>query len=532
MGKSTSHSDNLFVAIKVIPKTKKGNFSNGHQYLNLIKKEIAIMKKLNHPNVVRLLEVIEDPFDQNVYLIMEYCYGHVKWRRKSSHQTNGHPNATPEDFDSIFRSNSFSISDSSDEEDFSMNSPVLWTDQDTNPYPEENEDFRHLEPHREMYNWSEQQSGSQFYVGDHFSTDSDESIEYVAVLSEDQARYIIKQVISGLDYLHYQGVIHRDIKPANLLYTYETNEDNEKQLIVKITDFGVSHFSPKLQHDQNNPRKQIEEDPELEKTVGSPAFFAPELCVATDELHTPIKYDDEPHPLIDDPSYKVYITKSIDIWALGVTLYCLIYGQVPFTAANEYELLDIIPKQELEFPPGGSEECKNLLKKLLEKRWDKRITLDEIKVHPWIIKEMTEEQVTRWLAETSPSNYDVIEVTQNEVENAFTIMDKLKRGVRRLSSSFSNMVVDFKKAISRRGSMTELHMRSPHPSEPRLSTSLSSRGANSSNPQIQKAILSPLPSQQSFKIDASGNGSSINMSIESENESDKDAEKNLGVVLE
>eukprot|EP00835_Amoeboradix_gromovi_P000350 NODE_12_length_45166_cov_0.552511.p5 type:complete len:571 gc:universal NODE_12_length_45166_cov_0.552511:20396-18684(-) len=490
MGKAPSASDNLFVAIKVIPKNKKGNFQNDNNYLTLIKKEIAIMKKLNHPNVVRLLEVIEDPFDENVYLVMEYCHGHIKWRKKYPESNNSHEQPIASDFDSIFKSTSFSISDSSEDEDFSINSPVLWSDQ--------NEPLDGVAPHRDLEQL-DKQSSSQFYIGDDSDSDSsndkvdneEEEDLYYPVISEDQARYIIKQVISGLDYLHYQGVIHRDIKPANLLYTFNNISGSQRELIVKITDFGVSHFS------------KLENDPELEKTVGSPAFFAPELCVASNESHLPIKYDNEPHPLIDDPSYKVYVTKSIDIWALGVTLYCMIYGHVPFTAANEYELLDVIPKKELILPDGPSEDCKDLLVKLLEKRWDRRITLDHMKHHKWITSTMTSEEVEQWISDTNPQQYDVINVTDFEVDNAVTIMDKFKKNIRRLSSSFSNMVVDLRKVMSRRGSMTELHHRSPHPSEPRLSTSLSTRGLEKDSGRIMET----LPSEETT--------SSINMSMES-----------------
>ena len=468
MGKAPSTSDNLFVAIKVIPKNKKGNFNNGNNYLSLIKKEIAIMKKLNHPNVVRLIEVIEDPFDENVYLVMEYCYGHIKWRKKpqlqpqvdvTSSSTHDKPNAS--DFDTIFKSNSFSMSDSNSDDSNSdgMESPVLWSDQD--PPIEPHRDLYHFEMQQQQQQTSSSQS-QQFYIGDDdddfedaLSATTSHSLlidnnenedQYMPVISEDQARYIIKQVINGLDYLHYQGVIHRDIKPANLLYTYDLNPtDNQRRLIVKITDFGVSHFSSS---------KNKLNDPELEKTVGSPAFFAPELCVASNEHHLPIKYDELPHPLIDDPTYKVYITKSIDIWALGVTLYCMIYGFVPFTAANEYELLDIIPKQPLELPDGPSEACKDCLKRLLDKRWDQRITLQQLKHHPFITHGMQVEEVEEWIQNTSPNQYDVIEISQNDVDNAVTIMDKLRKSVRRLSSSFSNMVVDLKKVVmSRRGTL-------------------------------------------------------------------------------
>ena len=71
------------------------------------------------------------------------------------------------------------------------------------------------------------------------------------------------------------------------------------------------------------------------------------------------------------------ITKAIDIWALGVTLYCFIFGQCPFIADTEFELFfNVIPKQPLEFPKDIPipDDLKDLLMKLLEKNPNKRIT--------------------------------------------------------------------------------------------------------------------------------------------------------------
>jgi serine/threonine protein kinase len=110
-------------------------------------------------------------------------------------------------------------------------------------------------------------------------------------------------------------------------------------------------------------------DRELAETAGTPAFFAPELCCAGgDTLNRP------------------RISKSIDIWALGVTLYCFIFGQCPFIAATEFELFDTIPTQPLVFPTGSTidDELKGLLEKLLIKNPDQRITLDHVKVNIFI----------------------------------------------------------------------------------------------------------------------------------------------------
>lgn len=111
-------------------------------------------------------------------------------------------------------------------------------------------------------------------------------------------------------------------------------------------------------------------DRELAETAGTPAFFAPELCCAGDALN----------------NTRPRISKSIDIWALGVTLYCFIFGQCPFIAATEFELFDTIPTQPLTFPSKeqmGFEiehDLRDLLQQLLIKNPDHRITLDNVKV--------------------------------------------------------------------------------------------------------------------------------------------------------
>lgn len=125
--------------------------------------------------------------------------------------------------------------------------------------------------------------------------------------------------------VHFQGVIHRDIKPANLLLSREGR--------VKISDFGVSHVC----------QGDITDEVELAKTAGTPMFFAPELCSGErDENLTKLYTKEIPYFLCDyirtDYFKTQKIGKTIDIWALGVTLYCFIFGKCPFTADNEFEL--------------------------------------------------------------------------------------------------------------------------------------------------------------------------------------------------
>lgn len=243
--------------------------------------------------------------------------------------------------------------------------------------------------------------------------------------------------------VHYQGIIHRDIKPANLLWT-------EDHSVVKISDFGVSHVSEALLRASPLDTTDCppgEDDKALRKTAGSPAFFAPELCHPVDytptPTHAPANDSDStyfpsgaqastspaastsdfptplspsgvpltstvislplPLPSSSHPRPRPPIGKGIDVWALGVTLFCLLFGDTPFMARTEYELYNVIAREGVRIPErmgkegawtgvptvhqwegmGDGEEGRevvDLLGRLLEKNPEKRISLEEVKV--------------------------------------------------------------------------------------------------------------------------------------------------------
>lgn len=139
--------------------------------------------------------------------------------------------------------------------------------------------------------------------------------------------------------MHAQGVVHRDIKPDNLLLT----EDD----VLKIVDFGVSEMFEK------------QSDMMTAKSAGSPAFMPPELCVAR---HGDIS------------------GKAADIWSMGVSLYCLRFGRIPFERPGVLELYDAIKHDQIEFIPDNDPEFVDLMEKILEKDPQKRITMKELRV--------------------------------------------------------------------------------------------------------------------------------------------------------
>ncbi|KAF2864147.1 kinase-like protein, partial [Piedraia hortae CBS 480.64] len=265
-----------------------------------VKREVAILKKARHPNIVALLEVIDDPRSKKVYIVLEYVTpGEIKWR-----------------------------------------------------------------------------------------------LEFVPAMTQSQIRIAFRDTLVGLQYLHYQGIIHRDIKPPNLLATSDGR--------VKISDFGVSYLGRPLREgesgeDASESEMQVFDGArQLAMTVGTPAFYAPELCINCDHA--------DPPP----------VTKAIDVWALGITLFCMLFARTPFVD-DSFVVMRYIVERPIYIPrkrlvptdagpstgtwtavqPGkrGSldieyeavnESLRNLLARLLEKDPRKRITLEEVRRHPWV----------------------------------------------------------------------------------------------------------------------------------------------------
>lgn len=278
--------------------------------MNLIRREVAIMKKLDHPNIVTLIEVLDDPHADSLYLILEWC---------------GKGAIVP-----------LIDGDSADNND------------------------------------SGKSSSSSFS-----SSSSSSASSPSRACTIDQCRLYFRDMILGIEYLHSQGVIHRDIKADNILL----DEDD----VVKIADFGVSEIL--------DPENDI-----ITKTVGSPAYMAPELAALSS--HAGLKLHAE-HKGINVSTLS---GKSTDIWSMGVTLYLLVYGKLPFRGDTLADLFASIVNDEIELPspqstPGtadtDSDNCsdddedddenlRDLLAKILTKIPSKRITMAELRLHPWV----------------------------------------------------------------------------------------------------------------------------------------------------
>ncbi|TQV94515.1 CAMKK/META protein kinase [Cordyceps javanica] len=220
--------------------------------LHLIREEVAIMKKLDHPNLVQLIEVLDDPAEDSLYMVLEMCKKGVVMK--------------------------------------------VGLDDHADPY------------------------------------------------SDDICRYYFRDLILAIEYLHSQSIIHRDIKPDNLLVAADDT--------LKVSDFGVSEMFEKP------------DGMKVKKSAGSPAFLAPELCSSHGEVSG----------------------TATDIWSMGVCLYCFRYGKIPFNRVSVLDMYEAIRTEQPKIPEDEDPAFADIMKRLLEKDPEQRITIAELREHQWITK--------------------------------------------------------------------------------------------------------------------------------------------------
>ncbi|CAK9326826.1 unnamed protein product [Citrullus colocynthis] len=157
-------------------------------------------------------------------------------------------------------------------------------------------------------------------------------------LKEDEARRIFQQIICGVEHCHRNMIVHRDLKPENVLLDSNFN--------VKIADFGFSN---------------VMYDGHFFKTsCGSPNYAAPEVI-----------------------SGKLYAGPEVDIWSCGVILYAILCGSLPFDNENIPILVQKIKNGVYKLPSYLSPEARNLISSLLVVDPLRRITIPQIRQHPW-----------------------------------------------------------------------------------------------------------------------------------------------------
>ncbi|XP_067336604.1 MAP/microtubule affinity-regulating kinase 3a isoform X31 [Channa argus] len=158
-------------------------------------------------------------------------------------------------------------------------------------------------------------------------------------MKEKEARAKFRQIVSAVQYCHQKHIVHRDLKAENLLLDADMN--------IKIADFGFSN--------------EFTLGNKLDTFCGSPPYAAPELFQG-----------------------KKYDGPEVDVWSLGVILYTLVSGSLPFDGQNLKELRERVLRGKYRIPFYMSTDCENLLKRFLVLNPGKRGTLEQIMKDRWI----------------------------------------------------------------------------------------------------------------------------------------------------
>ena len=165
--------------------------------------------------------------------------------------------------------------------------------------------------------------------------------------TESEAAFIMIQIANSVKYLHKYGIVHRDLKPDNIMVTLQNN-----MVLIKIMDFGLS--------------KIISSQEKMVDGYGTITYVAPEVL-----LRTPYN-------------------KEVDIWSMGVILFYMLTGQLPFKGNNYDSIADQIINDDLEFDEteweNRSKLAKQLISNCLIKEPEERITINEFLNHPWFKK--------------------------------------------------------------------------------------------------------------------------------------------------
>lgn len=183
--------------------------------------------------------------------------------------------------------------------------------------------------------------------------DGGELLEYVLkqkLLPEMTAQHFFKQLTEGVAYCHREKMIHRDLKLENLLLTKESDPNNLP--VLKIVDFGIAGICSNFDIDNVD--------------AGTLKYMAPEQLQGKHKA----------------------VTQAVDIWAMGIILYAMLFGQLPFNGNGKRQILEGILETRIEYSSKIyctlSMEVKDLLSQLLHLNPLERININDIQNHPWL----------------------------------------------------------------------------------------------------------------------------------------------------
>jgi serine/threonine-protein kinase HSL1, negative regulator of Swe1 kinase len=171
-----------------------------------------------------------------------------------------------------------------------------------------------------------------------------ELFDYVSkfgALVEEEAVRLWRQIVAGLSYCHRFGICHRDLKPENILIDSNRN--------IKLADFGMAALQPTGRW--------------LNTSCGSPHYAAPEIILG-----------------------RPYVGAIADIWSIGIILFAMLNGYLPFDGGDLQSTLTLVKKGAYHIPSSMSTDAANLIQRILQRNPDNRITLEAIWVHPLLKK--------------------------------------------------------------------------------------------------------------------------------------------------
>ena len=199
-------------------------------------------------------------------------------------------------------------------------------------------------------------------------------------LEESEARKFLREMIVGIEYLHKHNIVHRDLKPENLLLDLDNH--------IKIVDFGLSN--------------RYKKDELLRTACGSPCYAAPEM--------------------ISGRSYKA---TAVDVWSIGIVLFVMLCGYLPFESSNASNLYDKIINGEYTLPKELSHSAKSLIRGILKTNPTHRFTVNDIKNHPWFTQNLTE-NIDHDAKSLKPNE----KVVNQMVEYGYTNKGKIKHSIK------------------------------------------------------------------------------------------------------
>lgn len=225
-------------------------------------------------------------------------------------------------------------------------------------------------------------------------------------LGENEARHFFQQIVSGVEYCHRNMVVHRDLKPENLLLDSKSN--------VKIADFGLSNV--------------MRDGHFLRTSCGSPNYAAPEVI-----------------------SGRLYAGPEVDVWSCGVILYALLCGSLPFDDESIPNLFKKIKGGIYTLPSHLSPSARDLIARMLLVDPLKRITIPEIRQHPWFMLHLP-----RYLAVPPPdtaaqaAKIDT-ESLEQVVKMGFdrnAVVDALRRQIRNKATVAYYLILDNRRQVA------------------------------------------------------------------------------------